>query len=295
MSDKTGLPDTALRPIRWPLRLTRWGMVAERLTRAFWPLWSLVFLVSAALMLGLQDSLPLEAVWAGAVLSVLGILGALVWGIRRFHWPGLDEALDRLDRTMPGRPITALADTQAIGAGDVASEGVWKAHVARMAQRITSARAVEPDLRVSQRDPFALRYVAVLAFAVAVLFGSVWRVASVAEMGPGAAGEALATGPSWEGWIEPPAYPGKPSLYLNDIDREGFEVPQASRITLRLYGEVGALTVAETVSGRIGELSETGETTRSFDLCWSPAAPLRCGPRRFRPPSAPRPHRKAAR
>ncbi|MDJ0627927.1 MAG: TIGR02302 family protein [Rhodobacter sp.] len=261
--------ENALNRLRWPLRLTFWGLWAERVTRAFWPVWSVLLLVAAALMLGLHDLLPLEAVWGGAVLSILALLAALVRGVRHFRAPTRAEALDRVDRTLPGRPITALADTQAIGAGDGASQMVWKAHVARMAERVAAARAVEPDLRVSARDPFALRYVAVLAFAMALLFGSVLRVASVAEMAPGTTGEALATGPSWEGWIEPPAYTGKPSLYLNDIRQAAFAVPEASRLTVRLYGEVGALTVAETVSGRIGEVPSAADVTQSFEILQS--------------------------
>ena len=269
MTGKKTLPTDTFRALRWPLRLTHWGMLAERVTRAFWPLWSVVLLVIAALMLGLHDMLPLEVVWAVAVFSVLALLGTLVWGARVFRVPSRAEALDRLDRTLPGRPITALGDTQAVGVGDGASEAVWKAHVARMAAKVADARAVEPDLRMSRRDPFALRYVAVLAFAVAVLFGSVLRVASVAEMTPGAGGGALATGPSWEGWIEPPAYTGKPSLYLNDIRQAEFSVPEASTLTLRLYGEVGALTVAETVSGRTGEPGSATESTQSFEIARS--------------------------
>ena len=257
--------DQAFRQLRWPLRLTLWGMVAERVTRAFWPLWSVLLLVIAALMLGLQDLLSLEVFWTVAVAGVFTILAALVWGARKIRIPTQAEALDRLDRTLPGRPITALADTQAIGVGDDASQAVWQAHVARMALRASEARAVEPDLRVARKDPFALRYVAVLAFAMAILFGSVLRVASVAEMAPGAGGTALA-GPSWEGWIEPPAYTGKPSLYLNDIRQAEFAVPESSLLTLRLYGEVGALAVAETISGRIGEVPIATETTQSFEI-----------------------------
>ena len=266
MTETRPITDTALSRLRWPLTLTLWGMVAERLTRAFWPFWSVGLLVIAALMLGLHDELTLELVWTGMVVAVLGGLAALVWGLRRFRWPGRAEALDRLDRTLPGRPITALADTQAIGAADAASQAVWTAHVARMAERAARARAVEPDLRVAARDPYALRYVAVLGFAVAVLFGSVLKVASVAEMTPGAGAADLAAGPSWEGWVEPPAYTGKPSLYLNDIPPGPLTVPQASRVTLRLYGDVGALTVAETVSGRIGEIPSAADANQSFDI-----------------------------
>ncbi|NNL35990.1 MAG: DUF4175 domain-containing protein, partial [Silicimonas sp.] len=258
----------AARQIAWPLRLTRAGMLAERLFRAFWPLWTVLLLALSALMLGLHDVLPLEAVWTLGVLVMLGIGGALVWGGGRFRWPSRAEALDRLDRTLPGRPIAAIADTQAIGAGDRASEAVWRAHVTRMAERLKSARAVEPDLKLSRRDPYALRYVALMTFVVALLFGSLLRVSSVAEMAPGS-GAALASGPAWEGWIEPPLYAGQPSLYLNDIDRDRFSVPEGSRATIRFYGEVGALTLHETVSGRTEDLPAATDPGQSFEVMQS--------------------------
>lgn len=268
MNQTRTIQNAALDKVRWPLRLTRWGMIAERVTIAFWPVWSVLLVVLAALMLGLQDLLPLEAVWALTVMVALAFLATLVLGVRRFRWPTPAEALDRLDRTLPGRPITALGDNQAIGSGDAASQMVWKAHLERMAERVAVARPVEPDLRISARDPYALRYVAVLAFAMALLFGSVLRVSSVSNMVPGGTAP-IATGPSWEGWIEPPAYTGKPSLYLNDIDKVAFAVPEASRLTLRLYGEVGSLTVNETVSARIGELPAATDSTQSFTVAQS--------------------------
>jgi len=249
MTDTTPSPESALRELRWPLRWTLWGMVAERLTRAFWPLASLLLIAAAALSFGLHEALP--RVWVLALLGAVGVgaLAALVLGIRSFRWPRRAEALDRLDRTLPGRPIAALSDSQTIGPGDAASEAVWRAHVTRMAERARAAKAVEPDLRVSSRDPYALRYVALTGFVVALLFGSIWRVATVGEMAQGG-GAALAAGPSWEGWLEPPAYTAKPSLYLNDLDAGMLSVPQGSRLTLRFYGEVGALGLTETVSGR---------------------------------------------
>src|SRR6056297_3280842 len=116
-------PETAGR-LKRPLRLTRLGMAAERTTRAFWPLWSVVFAVIAALMLGLHEGLPREAVWGIGALSLLGAGAALWHGVTRFSWPTRDEAFARLDATLPGRPISAVADTQAVGAGDAASEAV---------------------------------------------------------------------------------------------------------------------------------------------------------------------------
>ena len=289
MQPSTRLPEIARRGLRRPLTLTRAGLLAERMARAFWPLWSICLAVLAALMLGVQDALPLELVWGLALVAGLGALVALVLGLRRFRWPSETDALVRLDESLPGRPITALSDAQAIGGTDAASRAIWEAHLARMADRIRAARAVEPDLRIAARDPFALRYVALLAFAVALLFGSFLRVGSVAQMGPG--GPAMASGPSWEGWIEPPAYTGLPSLYLADLPDGPITVPEGADVTLRLYGAAGDLTVSETVSAAIGdagsaaapvqsfrvmqpgEIAIDGPGGRSFDVELSPDAP----------------------
>ena len=80
--------------LRWPVRLTRGGMVAERATRAFWPLWSILFLALAPLMMGWQDLLAVELVWAWAVLAVLGAGAALVFV--RFAWPALGHRTQNL-------------------------------------------------------------------------------------------------------------------------------------------------------------------------------------------------------
>jgi uncharacterized protein (TIGR02302 family) len=240
-------------------------MVAERVVRCFWPFWSVLFITLAPLMMGWQDVMPVELLWSFAVFCLIGLLASAVWGALRFRWPTRDEALSRVDAAMPGRPIAALTDRQAIGAGDSASVAVWQAHLDRMAERTRAARAVEPDLRVSSRDPYGLRFMALILFMAAFLFGSLWRVGTVTEVATGG-DQVLATGPVWEGWVEPPAYTGRPSLYLADIPSGALSVPQGSIVTLRLYGEIGSLTVAETVSGRTGEMPPATDQEQSFEV-----------------------------
>ncbi|WP_299546606.1 TIGR02302 family protein [uncultured Tateyamaria sp.] len=257
-----------LKSLRWPLALTRGGMFAEAFWQATWPLATVVLAVLALLMLGLQDSVMIELVWFLGVVAALAGVGALIYALRRFRIPTREAALIRLDETLPGRPIQALMDEQAIGDGDAASTAVWRAHQARMAQRAAAAQPVPADLRIARRDPYALRYVAVLIFAVALIFGSIWRVGSVTDMTPGP-GNGLATGPVWEGWAESPRYTGRPTIYLNDIAEGPLAVPAGALITLRLYGEVGALTVSETVSGRIGEVPPASAPEQDFTVVQS--------------------------
>ena len=239
-------------------------MMAECIVRSFWPIWTVVFFVAAPLLLGWQDVLPLELVWGYAALMLLGFAAGSVFAYRSFRWPTRADAVARVDARLKGRPIETLSDHQAIGAGDRASEALWQAHLQRMQARTLEAKPVEPDLRVSKSDPFGLRFVALLFFVIALAFGSVWRVGTVGEV-VGVDGTVLAAGPSWEGWIEPPAYTGKPSLYLADIPEGPVFVPEGSKISLRFYGDVGALTLAETVSARIGDnLPAASDPIQSF-------------------------------
>lgn len=233
--------------LAWPIRATWAGLWAERLARAFWPAWSLALAALAALAFGVQDHLPLalaQGLVGGAGLA-LAVLVAL--GLRRFRRPLRAEALARLDAALPGRPLAALTDTQAIGAGDPASAAVWAAHLARMAARAQTARPVQPDLRLASRDRYALRYAALTALVMAALFGSVWRAGSVTALTPGA-GPGLSGGPVWEGWAQPPAYTGRPSLYLPDLAAGTLELPVGTRLSLRLYGAVGALRVEQDIA-----------------------------------------------
>ncbi len=253
-----------LKRLRRPLSLTWAGLIAERIVHAFWPLWSVVIAVAAALMLGLHELAPVEAVWIIGLLASLAALVFVLMGARRFRWPDRQQAIDRMDGALPGHPLSALADQQAIGEGDLGSEQLWRAHLKRMEDRAAQAKAVEPDLKLSRRDPFGLRYVALLGLVVAMLFGSVWRAGSVTQLAAGTGAEVV-TGPTWEGWIEPPAYTNLPSLYLND-QKESFRVPQGSRVTIRLYTELGDLSVAETVSGRTDDVGAATDTEQEFEI-----------------------------
>ncbi len=253
-----------LKSLLWPMRLTLVGLWAERMARAFWPLWSLALAVMAALAFGLQDLGPLlHARIAGGAVALAALL-LLALGMRRFRRPTVSDALDRLDATMPGRPIAALRDTQVIGTTDPASLAVWRAHQDRMAARAAGARPVRPDLRLSSRDPFSLRYVALTAFVMALLFGSFWRAASVTGLAPGPA-IAMPGGPSWEAWAQPPGYTGKPSLYLNDITATALELPTGTRLQIRLYGPEGTLAVEQTIADQPSAPPETTEAAAASD------------------------------
>jgi len=196
------------RHLKLPIGLTHAGLIAERVTQAFWPFWTVLFFAIAPLLMGWHERVAFEIVWGFGVVALVALVWAFVIGVRGLQWPTQDEAVARVDSRLPGRPIAALNDVQAIGAGDAASEAIWSAH-----------------------------------------------------LNAAAGGDVLATGPVWEGWIEPPAYTGKPTLYLADIVANRVQIPQGSFVTIRLYGDVGDLTVTENVSDRTEDEDAAGPAT----------------------------------
>ncbi len=253
-----------LSKLSWVLSLTRLGLFSERLIRAFWPVWSLVFVVSAALMMGLQDALSVEVLWFLGLMCLAG-LGYFLWrGLRQMKLPSRAEALQRLDDTLPGRPVQSLMDQPALAENDPTTAAIWQAHQNRMAEKAARARAPRPNWVVSHLDPFGLRFTALLLLSIGLIFGSVSRMSSVSALAPGLPAESLATA-SWEGWVSPPGYTGLPTLYLNDLAAGPLTLPENSQVILRLYGEIGALTVGETVSART-EVPSAADPAQTFAL-----------------------------
>lgn len=215
--------------LRWPLRLTKVAIGLERGWHAFWPLATvMMFAVAWSRFIGVSP-ISFSA-------FAIAALGTLVWGLYRFRLPTGRAAEARLDQSLPHAPFSALRDLPAFGDEQPASAALWHAHLSRMEAEARTARPPVPDLRVAGRDPFALRLMAAVAFVMALGFTS-GPVAIGSS--PPAANTACPDCPvsaSWEGWIEPPAYTGLPSLYLNDQPSGPLLVPKGSTLTLRFYG-----------------------------------------------------------
>ncbi len=263
--------------VRRALWLTWFGLLFERVGLAFWPAVSLIAFVLGLALLGLQAAIPVSALRLTFVGLCVLLLLTLAYGAWRFRPPTRAEARARVDATLRGRPLQALEDQPAV-LGDAASQGLWQAHLDRMRARLKDIAPVAPELRLAGRDPFALRLMALTTLGLGLMFGSFERTRDLTLSDAG--GATLASGPMWEGWIRPPAYSGKPTLYLGDLDPD-FEVPKGSDVTLRFYGEDGVLSLRETVSGddvsaldfaveRSGEIEIDGPTGKLWSVALQP-------------------------
>ncbi len=245
MSEIFTKPRAFGRRVRRSLALSRVALWAEALTRALWPVFTVVCLVAAAAVIGLFQSLDATLHIAALVVSAAAIVAALVLGVRRFRVPGAADALRRLDTSVAGRPLATLTDRLA-GAGAGASpvaRALWIEHQRRAEAASAGLRAAAPDLRLATRDRWALRL-----FAPILLIGAFIgagenapdRLRAALAPGQPGAGADLAglAAPSVEAWAVPPAYTGENTIVLSRLapDAEPLALPQGTEITIRVTG-----------------------------------------------------------
>ena len=252
---------TAEARLQTQIRRARWGLAAERVVRGFWPVATLAMAGVAVWAFGMFAAAGPVGALVVLVLLGLAAIAALWHGARGFRWPTHAEAVARLDGKLPGRPISALTDHIAVGANDTGAQAIWARHLERMAERAAEARASRPDLRVSSRDTWALRLVALVAVIAAAIFARAPAPIELAvPVGPGGPSAAdIASGPSYEAWANPPAYTGRPTIYLTEDQPRDLDLPTGSEITVRVYGGDEGFALAESVSGQDATLDVIAE------------------------------------
>lgn len=216
----------------------------ERLWRALWPASGLAASFVAASLFDLWSHLPgflhslLVLLWLGAVVAALGLS---LW---RLRLPRRAEAMRRLERDscLSHRPLAALEDRMAAGAGDPEAETLWQAHRARLLARLKALRLARPKPALAGRDPFALRFLALLLLTASVLVaGRAWdaRLAQAFNFRFGAA-----PGPQLriDAWIDPPPYTSAaPQFLLEGAPPKGgppqkVAALKGAKLVMRVYG-----------------------------------------------------------
>src|SRR5581483_11932417 len=138
--------------------------------------------------------------------------------------------------TLSHRPLTEGADRLAAGKGDPIAETFWRAHLERLLSGLARLRLSLPSPGLSRRDPYALRFLVLLAvIGGIVVAGPDWRERISAALQPSAAGAFAA--PTLDAWISPPAYTGEAPLYLRRGQGDApIAVPAGSILSLRVHG-----------------------------------------------------------
>ena len=234
--------------LRGRIALAKLSLGVESFLRAFWPILTLAGFTYAALAFGAFGALP--AGWAMGATGIVALAGlALLWlGVRKFTLPNRSQAIDKLNESLGNRPITSLQDSPAINSKDPFARDLWEAHIEDMKAQAMAARAPLPAPKLAKKDPLGIRLLALTGVVAALIFAPKIGVESLqATIG----GEAEASGPSVaiEAWATPPAYTGKPAIYLTELEEGArIDLPIGSEITLRTYGN-GDFSLKEGVSG----------------------------------------------
>jgi uncharacterized protein (TIGR02302 family) len=168
--------------------------------------------------------------------ALLGVLAAAFgglawWYLRDFAWPARETAIRRLERDseVPHRPLVAVQDRLAAGEADPMAAALWEAHRRREAERLAALANKPARPGLAALDTWALRFVPILALVVALASAGGWRSDRMAA----AVTPAFPPPPPVVAnlWIAPPAYTGKPPLYLDMADKDKLlRVPVGSKM-----------------------------------------------------------------
>jgi uncharacterized protein (TIGR02302 family) len=221
----------------------------------------------------------------------------LAWrGLRSFSWPTRAEARSRLETAspVPHRPLTTTEDTLAVGASPL-ERLLWTRHQKIAQAALKRLRSPWPAPEVARRDGFALRALAVLVLAVALIGARDDAGARLSRAVLPAFGEGKAP-VTVKLWITPPAYTNQAPIYVEapqagDQTAVRLSVPAGSKALALVTGTRRATNLvltaprAPTQSLPLEALSERGETTegvtRRIETELTPATRIevRQGPR----------------
>jgi len=215
------------------LRQSALALLAERVWRTGLALATIVLFFLALSWLGFWGAAPLGARIAGMALLGFAALYVVARELAR-GWPQRSAALERLDRSADAalRPASSLEDRLASQNADAGVEALWALHRQRLEEALAKTPIEPPHPRVPQRDPYALRALALVA-AVAAGFaaGDEKRARLAAAFDWRAASFGIST--RVDGWLEPPAYTGRPPIVLAKESEAPIEAPVNSTLRIR--------------------------------------------------------------
>ena len=243
------------------------GYVRRASAQLYWERYAPVFAL-AALFLALFLIGTFGGIWdrLGDPWRLIALLGALYLLIRAalkartITRPNTSAARRRVEQDSGAkhRPLDTLDDAPAI------SEKVWPAHFAKAKN---SAEKLRPSIRrhaLAPIDKYYLRFVAPCALGLAMMVGF------------GDNGERLrrALAPSWqaamspndvsfEAWVDPPDYTGRPPLYFKN--KSNIDIPAGSELVARISGTKNAprLKLSSARGGKYLKLTRLGP--KSFE------------------------------
>ncbi|MER8463628.1 TIGR02302 family protein [Mesorhizobium sp. M1396] len=255
---------------------TRVSIMVER----GWPLMLPLVIVASLFLsvswLGLFSRLP-DMARIGLVAAFAIAALAALYPLRFFRLPGAAEIDRRIEAAnqLLHSPVLVQTDRPS-GRESSFSQALWREHQKRMAGKLDSLGADLPRTRVPERDPWGLRAVAALLLVTAFAFSFGPTGGRVSD-GFNARGAQDTVPPRIDAWVTPPAYTGKPPIFLTADANQAtptFTVPEGSDVSLRVTGGSGEETLAYAdKSGNSRAIEPAGPQAATAKPAASPATP----------------------
>ena len=173
----------------------------------------------------------------GDPLRLIFLIASLVFLIRAFlnarkeKRPNTSEARRRVeaDSNIQHRPLDVLEDKAAI------SEAAWPAHYEKARRAAESLRPAKWRHALKPIDPYFLRFVLPGALTLAMMVGYGDNYERLRRsLTPTWQSGINPSNVSYEAWIDPPEYTGRPPLYFKD--KTQIDVPAGSELVARISG-----------------------------------------------------------
>ncbi|MER8371463.1 TIGR02302 family protein [Mesorhizobium sp. M1406] len=255
---------------------TRVSIMVERGWPLLLPLVIVASLFLSVSWLGLFSRLP-DMARIGLVAAFAIAALAALYPLRFFHLPGAAEIDRRIEAAnqLLHSPVLVQTDRPS-GRESSFSQALWREHQKRMAGKLDSLGADLPRTRVPERDPWGLRAVAALLLVTAFAFSFGPTGGRVSD-GFNARGAQDTVPPRIDAWVTPPAYTGKPPIFLTADANQAtptFTVPEGSDVSLRVTGGSGEETLAYAdKSGNSRAIDPAGPQAATAKPAASPATP----------------------
>lgn len=213
-------------------------LVARARVRLFWetyaptlaPGFLAIGVFSLGAWLGLWQWIgdPVRLIALGITLFFLArsVLRAL--SLRR---PTYSDARRRVeaDSGQAHRPLDVLDDRPALSAD------VWPAHQKKALNQARLLRRATPQATLTPVDPYYLRFILPLALLITAVFMAGFSFERLrTAVSPSWQSPVRAKQISYEAWIDPPAYTGRPPIYFKD--GADIAVPAGSEFVARISG-----------------------------------------------------------
>lgn len=206
----------------------------ERIAPALLPALGVLALFLILALCGVFE--PLEPLWRmGVTLGFAAAALAALWPARNLNWPSRADIERRLDLSRPEahRPLATLADSPASGSDPVAL-ALWSEHRRRAERAARDLAAGTPDPRLREKDRFALRAALALGLIAAFFVAGGERAPRLAGAFDWTTPRVPPVPPRLDAWIDPPAYTGRPPLFLSNAGAdEVIRAPVGSVLSVR--------------------------------------------------------------